>query len=314
MNSALAKPLATALIAIDWGTSSARAYRLDARGRILDERSAPLGVQKVEPGKFPEALSALLGADVPESVPMIACGMIGSRQGWIEAPYRDCPADFDGIAAALTPVPGMRLSIVPGLLCRDADGVPDVMRGEETQIMGALDDESWAQAAPRVVVLPGTHSKWALVEGKVIEAFATFMTGELYAVLREHSILGRLAAAGSGDGAALERGVLVSLNDAAALPHDLFSARTLALTGALAPEAVADYLSGLLLGAEVAAGRCWLERHAVTGGSVILVGEAALCERYRRALALAGMEAAIGPPDAAARGLWRIARRSGMVA
>jgi 2-dehydro-3-deoxygalactonokinase len=306
--------MAAALIAIDWGTSSARAYRLDARGGILDERSAPLGVQKVEPGKFPQALSALLGEAVPEGIPMIACGMIGSRQGWVEAPYRDCPADFDGVAAALTPVPGTRLRIVPGLVCRDADGVPDVMRGEETQIMGALDDQTWAHDAPRVVVLPGTHSKWALAGGRAIEAFATFMTGELYAVLREHSILGRLAATGSpGDGAALERGVRVSLREAAALPHDLFSARTLALTGALAPEAVADYLSGLLLGAEVAAGRRWLETHAVTGGSVILVGEAALCERYRRALALTGIEAAMGPPDAAARGLWRIARHSGMV-
>ena len=303
-----------ALIAIDWGTSSARAYRLDARGRILDEKSAPLGVQKVEPGKFPHALAALLGGDVPEGVPMIACGMIGSRQGWIEAPYRDCPADFEGVAAALTPVPGTRLRIVPGLVCRDADGVPDVMRGEETQIMGAIDDETWAQAAVRVVVLPGTHSKWARVGGRAIGAFATFMTGELYAVLREHSILGRLAAPGSpGDGTALERGVRMSLRAEAALAHDLFSARTLALTGALAPEAVADYLSGLLLGAEVAAGRRWLERHAVTGGSVILVGETALCERYRRALALAGIEATMGPPDAAARGLWRIARHSGMV-
>ena len=179
--------------------------------------------------------------------------------------------------------------------------------------MGALDDETWAQASRRVVVLPGTHSKWALVGGRVIEAFATFMTGELYAVLREHSILGRLAADSRGDDAALERGVQASLRDDAALSHDLFSARTLALTGALAPEAVADYLSGLLLGAEVAAGRRWLERHALTGGSVILVGEAALCGRYRRALALAGIESALGPPDAAARGLWRIARHSGMV-
>ena len=314
MNPALRKTMAAALIAIDWGTTSARAYRLDARGRILDEQSAPLGVQKVEPGNFPQALTALLGGDVPDGVPMIASGMIGSRQGWVEAPYRDCPADFDGIAAALTPVPGTQLRIVPGLVCRDADGVPDVMRGEETQILGALDDETWAQTAPRVVVLPGTHSKWALVRGRTIQTFATFMTGELYAVLREHSILGRLAAAsGRGDDAALERGVRLSLRDAAALPHDLFSARTLALTDALAPEAVADYLSGLLLGAEVAAGRRWLERHAVTGGSVILIGEAALCERYRRALALAGIEAVMGARDAAARGLWRIARHSAMV-
>src|SRR5206468_348305 len=146
-------------------------------------------------------------------------------------------------------------------------------------IVGALDDETWAQAAPRVIVLPGTHSKWALVRGRTIQTFATFMTGELYAVLREHSILGRLAAAGGrGDDAAMERGVRLSL-----------------------------------LGAAVAAGRRWLERHAVMGGSVILVGEAALCERYRRTLALAGIEAMLGASDAAARGLWRIARHSGMV-
>jgi 2-dehydro-3-deoxygalactonokinase len=175
--------MVTALIAIDWARPPRAPIARCARPHPLDER-APLGVQKVEPGKFSQALTALLGGDVPDGVPMIACGMIGSRQGWIEAPYRDCPADFDGVAAALTPVPGTRLCIVPGLVCRDADGVPDVMRGEETQIMGALDDQTWAQAAPRVVVLPGTHSKWARVGGRVIAAFATFMTGELYAAAR----------------------------------------------------------------------------------------------------------------------------------
>jgi 2-dehydro-3-deoxygalactonokinase len=302
-----------ALIAIDWGTTSARAYRLDARGRILDEKSAPLGVQKVEAGGFPEALNALLGGAAGDEVPIIACGMIGSRQGWIEALYRECPADLAAIAAALTPVPGTRLCIVPGLICRDADGVPDVMRGEETQIVGALSDDAQSPAARRVVILPGTHSKWALVGAGGIETFATFMTGELYAVLREHSILGRLATAGEGNGVAFDRGVRASLREAAALPHDLFSARTLALTGALASERVADYLSGLLLGAEVAAARRWLERHAVGGDSMILVGDAALCGRYRRALALAGFDSSPGPADAAAMGLWRIARLSGMV-
>jgi 2-dehydro-3-deoxygalactonokinase len=304
--------MSAALIAIDWGTTSARAYRLDARGRVLDEKSAPLGVQKVAAGGFPGALNALLGGTAGAGISLIACGMIGSRQGWVEAPYRDCPADFAAIAAALTPVPGTRLSIVPGLICHDAAGVPDVMRGEETQIIGALDEQALQRSARRVVVLPGTHSKWALVGADGIETFATFMTGELYSALREHSILGRLAVAGD-DAAALEQGVRRSLNADASLSHDLFSARTLALTAKLAPEAVGDYLSGLLLGAEVSAGRRWLERHAVTGGSVTLIGDAALCERYRRALALAGVDATPGPHDAAARGLWRIARHAGMV-
>jgi 2-dehydro-3-deoxygalactonokinase len=304
--------MSVALIAVDWGTSFARAYRLDAHGHVLAEKSAPLGVQKVAPDGFPGALKALLGEAAGDDVPLIACGMIGSRQGWIEAPYRDCPADFAAIAAALTPVPGTRLSIVPGLICHDIAGVPDVMRGEETQIVGALGEHTSQRSARRVVVLPGTHSKWAVCGAEGIETFATFMTGELYSVLREHSILGRLAVAG-GDPAALEQGVRRSLDAGASLSHDLFSARTLALTAKLAPEAVGDYLSGLLLGAEVAAGRRWLERHAVTGGAVTLIGDAAFCERYRRALALAGIDAILGPHDAAARGLWRIARHAGMV-
>lgn len=306
--------MAAALIAIDWGTTTARTYRLDARGALLEAKSAPLGVQKIKIGGFPAALKSLLGGAVDDAVPIIACGMIGSRQGWIEVPYCDCPADLAVLAAALVPIPGTRLVIVPGLVCRDADGIPDVMRGEETQITGALEGLP-PPAAPRIVILPGTHSKWARIGAGGIEAFATFMTGELYALLHEHSILGRLAVAGgSGEGAAFERGVRLSLGDAAGLPHALFSARTLALTGALAPEGVADYLSGLLLGAEIAAAKAWLQRHAVGDASMTVVGDSALCERYRRALALAGLNAATGPADAAARGLWRIARHAGILA
>ena len=302
--------MSTALIAIDWGTSSARAYWLDARGDIARTANAPLGVQKVPPGGFQAALAALLDGAPDPRVPMIACGMIGSRQGWIEAPYRDCPADAASIGSALTTVPGMAMAIVPGLACRDPRGVPDVMRGEETQILGALD--AVRDRAIRVVVLPGTHSKWAVVRDATIETFATFLTGELFAVLREHSILGRLTAPGD-DATALERGLRRSLEEDANLSHDLFSARTLALTGELAPEAVGDYLSGLLLGAELAAGRRWLQRQRVPGESVQLIGDAVLCERYRKAFALAGLDAMLGPSDAAARGLWRIAQQAKVI-
>jgi 2-dehydro-3-deoxygalactonokinase len=277
---------------------------------VQQTRSAPLGVQKVPQGGFPVALAALLGEAAADDAPMLACGMVGSRQGWIEVPYRDCPASLAAIASAMTAVPGARLSIVPGLVCRDARGVPDVMRGEETQILGAMD--SFAHGGRRAVVLPGTHSKWALVGHDRIETFATFLTGELYAVLNEHSILGRLATPGE-DAAALERGVRTSLEADASLSHDLFSSRTLALMGELAPGAVGDYLSGLLLGAELAAGRQWLERQRVPGDSVHLIGEAALCERYRRAFAIAGIDAIPGPSDAAARGLWRLAREAKLV-
>jgi 2-dehydro-3-deoxygalactonokinase len=302
-------PGSTRLIAIDWGTSSARAYALTDHGEIISEMSAPLGVQRVTAGDFAGALAALCGGQVPAGVPLIASGMIGSRQGWVEAPYRECPAGFDAIAAGLTPVPGTALAIVPGLICRDANGVPDVMRGEETQIFGALPNGSTETQA---LILPGTHSKWAIASSGAIESFATFMTGELYSLLREHSILGRLATGGT-DASALGQGVRSSLREGAALTHDLFSARTLALTGALASEGVADYLSGLLLGAEIAAARGWLARQTPAAVPVTLIGEPALCSRYRDALAVAGIAATIGPVDAAARGLWRIANHAGIV-
>jgi 2-dehydro-3-deoxygalactonokinase len=299
--------MSAALIAIDWGTSTARAYWLDSAGRILHTASEPLGVQKVSAGGFDQALTTLLGTRA-RTVPMIACGMVGSRQGWVEAPYRDCPADAASIAGQLTAVPGIPLVIVPGLACREANGIPDVMRGEETQVLGAL------EAAPGLglAVLPGTHSKWVVVRGATIERFTTFLTGELYGVLREHSILGRLAAPGD-DGAALERGLRRSFAEDADLLHDLFSVRTLALTGELAPGAVGDYLSGLLLGAELAAGLRWIQRQRAPGESVHLIGDAILCARYARAFALAGMHTALGPPDAAAHGLWRIARHAKVI-
>ena len=297
------------LIAIDWGTSSARAYALDSLGNVVSERSAPLGVQKLTGGGFAEALSVLCGGVVPINVPMIASGMIGSRQGWIEAPYCKCPSGFDAIAAALTSVPGTNLVIVPGLICQGVNEVPDVIRGEETQVLGALPDRIGSR---QVIVLPGTHSKWIIAGPAGVETFATFMTGELYAVLREHSILGRLARPGVDD-AALDRGVRHSLRQDAAVTHDLFSARTLALTEALAPTGVADYLSGLLLGAEIAAARAWLARQGLESATVMLLGDAALMVRYRRALALAEIDSVLGPSDAAARGLWRIARHAGLL-
>jgi 2-dehydro-3-deoxygalactonokinase len=297
-----------ALIGIDWGTSSARAYRFDARGAVISESSAPLGVQNVAAGRFHAALETILGEQVPAQAPLLACGMVGSRQGWLEVPYLDCPADLNAIAAALARVRDAPISIVPGLICRDAQGVPDVMRGEETQILGVPENG----APRRVVVLPGTHSKWALASASSIETFATFMTGELYAVLREHSILGRLAVAGA-DADAFERGVRSGVQSEVGLSHALFSARTLALTGALAPAGVADYLSGLLIGAEIAAGQGWLEQRVAHALPITIVGDAMLCSRYRRAFALAGVDADVGPVDAAARGLWRIARQARLV-
>ena len=304
---------AIALIAVDWGTTSARAYRLDAEGTVLDAREAPLGIQQVR-GGFSQALADLLGTWLDDPVPRLACGMIGSRQGWVEAPYVDCPATQDALARGIVRSPDGALAIVPGLAGRDDEGVPDVMRGEETQIVGAVGREALSTLA----VMPGTHSKWAIVRGGVIDAFATYMTGEVYALLRDHSILGRMTDGSTRPfaAAAFARGVRRALTQggsADALLHRLFGARTLALRADLALEDTGDYLSGLLIGSEIAAGRDWARAHDIAPAFVLLIGGAALCKRYTAAMHEAGIATESGPEHAAARGLWRIAKTAELV-
>jgi 2-dehydro-3-deoxygalactonokinase len=295
-----------ALIAIDWGTTSARAYAVDARGAILATRTAPLGIQLVPDARFTQALDTLLGDWRERRLPRIAAGMIGSRQGWVEAPYVECPATFESLAAHLVQTPGGELAVIPGLIVRDESGVPDVMRGEETQLAGAID------AAERGVlaVLPGTHSKWAAVDAGRVVDFASSMTGELYAALLGHTILGRLAEradASRPPGNAFDAGVRRGLA-AGGLAHRIFAARTLPLTGALPPRDVPDYLSGLLIGDEIAGARDWARRHDLWSARPRVIGADALVERYVHALAIAGIDAERGPPDAAVRGIVRLAR------
>jgi len=303
---------AAALIGVDWGTTSARAYRLDSSGRVLDRRSAPLGIQHVQDGRFADALDRLIGEWRDDPAPRIAAGMIGSRQGWIEAPYVSCPADLRMLAQRLTHVPDARLSIVPGITTRDDWGIPDVMRGEETQLLGAIPPDAHRALA----VLPGTHSKWAqLSEGSVLD-FRTYMSGELFAVLLGHSILGRLAdrvdPPSSAIGAAFRRGVSRGLAPGA-LAHDIFGARTLALHGDLAGAEVAEWLSGLLIGREINQARSWARTCGLDAEPVHIVGSADLCGRYGAALEQCGWTVAETRSDAAAMGLWRIATAARMV-
>ena len=300
---------AASLIAIDWGTTSARAYRLDARGEVRDRRSSALGIARIEDRRYAEALASLLGDWQADSAPRLACGMIGSRQGWVEAPYVPCPASLNALAAQLTAVDGA-LSIVPGLATRDRGGMPDVMRGEETQLMGAVA----ANEGPVLAALPGTHSKWAYVDAGRVVDFATYMTGELYAILLDHSLLGRMARRESQSplGAAFERGAGRGLRGGA-FAHDVFGARTLALHGELAPDETAEWLSGLLIGRELHDARHWARERGFDAARVRIVGSDTLCQRYATALALAGVASERGDADAAALGLWRIADQAGLL-
>lgn len=286
------------MIGIDWGTSSFRAYRLAPDGTVLARVETGQGILEVPPGGFPDALRAAIGPWLESGdARVLLCGMVGSRQGWVEAPYLDCPATPADIAAATVPIPfdGATCRLVPGLRARDADGVPDVMRGEETKLVALLDAVDGAALA----CLPGTHSKWARLASGRIEGFATHMAGEVRAVLLAQSILGRLAAGEAADDAAFGRGV-ARARQSGGLLHHLFGARALGLAGELAPEATAEYLSGVLIGHEIAA--------VAPAGRVELVGAPALARAYGLALTACGVPHRAHAPDLVANGLYRIAQ------
>lgn len=287
------------LVAVDWGTSSLRAARIDAGGHVLEARSSPRGILTVPAGGFPAALQETCGdwLAAPGTLCLVS-GMAGSRQGWHEAPYCACPAGFEELATALCWIEPGRIALVPGLCC-EHEGVPDVMRGEEVQVAGAMD---LLDLRDGLFVLPGTHSKWVDVAGGRVRGFTTAMTGEVYALLRQHSILARTLPADDGplEEDAFLRGVRHA-RAAGSLLRSAFSARTLALFDRMPAARLPSYLSGLVIGEEVRA-------LAPAGAAVVLVGSPALTQRYALALADAGCTARSLDSAATWRGLWALAR------
>jgi 2-dehydro-3-deoxygalactonokinase len=312
----------TQLIGLDWGTTSLRAYRFDGSGQVVEARRQPSGIQQIAAAggapaagdDFERALTEACGdwlAADPASA-LLACGMIGSAQGWREAPYVEIPASVDALGRALAAVETARggLHIIPGLIARGP--LPEVMRGEETQVAGVVDPGSGGPA-DAWIGLPGTHAKWVRVRDRRVVGFHTFMTGEVFAALCAHTILGRtMRPTAAPDLGAFDRGAGVAGSPEGRLGvlSTMFSARTLGLVGELAGEAQADYLSGLLIGHEIAA----LGELGERAEPIVLVGDAALCERYRRALAAAGHASVAIAARATERGLWRIAVAAGLVA
>lgn len=298
------------LLAVDWGTSSLRGALLDGAGQVIEERSFARGILTIVPGGFPQAFDECFGDWM--KTPDILClmsGMVGSRQGWHEAPYCACAAGLAEVAAKLLWLEPGRMAIVPGLSCQHPglagvqplETIPDVMRGEETQVLGALQLLGIQDA---VMVLPGTHCKWVKVQAGRIQSFSTFMTGELFALLKQHSILARTLPASDGepDETAFQLGVQVALHGNSLL-HTAFSTRTLSLFGRLASHQLNDYLSGLVIGEEL--------RTQTTAAQmpVILIGAEALTRRYQDALALKNRVAQRVGAGATWAGLWAIANR-----
>ena len=315
------------LVAVDWGTSALRGALLDDHGHVLEQVSGGQGILQVPQDEFGTVFEANFAHwtsgggqfDSISSPLALISGMAGSQQGWLEAPYCPCPAGFDDLAARLAWVQPRRIAIVPGLCC-EHDGVPDVMRGEEVQIFGALQLMGLQDAQ---IVLPGTHSKWASVRAGRILHFRSFMTGEFFALLRQHSILSRTlptpsaadsmgsfnslsdpgaaSAQRAADLAAFDDGVAHALRSKSLL-NTAFSARTLALFKRRTPTELVNYLSGLVIGEELRA------QDLSSLNEVIVVGSEALTTRYARALTHAGVQVRCVGAEATWQGLWAVSQ------
>ncbi len=265
---------AEGFIAVDWGTTNRRAWRIGADRRVADEIDDDQGVLAVPAGGFPRAVAQIrerLGG-----LPLLLAGMVGSNRGWVETDYVPCPAGLEEVAARLVWVDPGEVAIVPGI-CFSTAAAADVMRGEEVQILGAAAE---AMVAPDALVChPGTHNKWVKLEGGRLAAFRTVMTGELFSLLKEHSILADLLADEAEPGPAFVAGVRHGLAEDD-LPAELFAVRARVLLGKAPRDQAASYASGLLIGSDVRIGLRFARE-----GEVAAMGRPELTRLYAAALA-----------------------------
>lgn len=293
------------LIAVDWGTSNFRAFLVDRQsGECLDSRRSDAGLRSLSSAEFPHYCASQVGDWREEGrVPIYLAGMVGAKRGWAEAPQLELPVDSGDLAEHMVPAPGLDNAwIVPGVKMLQPEHV-DVMRGEEIQAFGAL---MLADETSALCCLPGTHSKWAQIEEGRMVAFTTAMTGELYHVMRHHTLPGEPSrSAAEFDAAAFHQGLKAAEHPAGVL-HALFEARSRYLYAGLAAEQVGSFLSGVLIGSEVAHQRS-LHRNV---SQVLLVGSPALNGLYRLALESSAFRVHEITSDAATlAGLCRLAER-----
>jgi 2-dehydro-3-deoxygalactonokinase len=272
-------------IAVDWGTTRLRVWAMGCDGAVIGEQNSDRGMSSLERSQYAPVLKAMVGDLAPDrpDIPIVACGMVGSRQGWAEAGYIAVPCPPPGLSQAVKPADAhLSVHILAGVKQLDP---PDVMRGEETQIAGYLRQRPDFDG---VICLPGTHAKWVHVRGGEIVRFQSYMTGELYALLSQRSVLRPGMATSGWDNEAFLTGV----DDAMARPVEfsgqLFALRASTLIGGMGPEAARSRLSGLLIGLELAAARpCW------QGREVIIIGRNDLARLYMAGLRAHGSSPAI---------------------
>lgn len=301
-----------AFIAGDWGTSKLRLALCDADGNVLETRQGPGAAESR--GRFAEVFDTLAG-DWHRSqgaLPAVICGMAGSTFGWREAPYLPCPEDLDELGiAAIEARPGVR--IVPGMRCTNPLGAPDVMRGEETQLLGARQLHPDLGVGRQLACLPGTHTKWVSLHNGVVQEFLTVPTGEIFALLCEHSVIVRDRETSIEHlPAEFERGLVeAARHPEVPLLHRIFQARSLRLDRQLSAEGAASWTSGLLIGTDVG-GALPLFAGGDPAPPVYLIGAPELTQRYESALARRGRQAVLIDGDAASlAGLAQVRQQMG---
>jgi 2-dehydro-3-deoxygalactonokinase len=299
-------------VAGDWGTSHLRLFLCDADGRVLDSAAGPGAADSA--GQFEKIFDSLLTRWTAhrDGLPAVLCGMVGSSIGWLQAPYVACPARPEEIATACATLRDGRIRIVPGLSCRNRFAAPDFLRGEETQILGAMELHPTLRQGRRLLCLPGTHTKWVVLEEGAVSEFLTSVTGELFTLVRDHSVLVRAGdlAAGSSNTTAFRLGLAqFERFPRAQLLHRLFECRSRSLDGELAPDAAAWFLSGLLIASDIA-GALEVLASSTDVRTVDLIGAPDLTELYAAGLGLQGFQTSrIDGAAAAIAGLAQVRRQ-----
>ncbi len=300
-------------IVFDWGSSNLRASLLNSSREILEKQESPFGIRFVPEKNFESILLELLDPWISQlpsgQLSLVALGMITSRNGWVEVPYVQCPASVEDLAKGMLTQPlrnQLNLHFIPGIIDTSSQPFSDVIRGEETQIIGLGVDKD------QIIVLPGTHSKWVRTLQNRIHRFQTFVTGEIYDVIQKHSFIASLQTEGTPSDQAFERGAKDALADypqAEALLSALFNARKGVLSAQIATDDVAEYTSGLLIGHEFRqAAQCgWFTE----GESIIIVGNNRLCARYQQVAQWAGLQVELGRLDAAEQGAMTLLEAKG---
>lgn len=297
-----------AFIAVDWGTTSFRLWLLSKSGDVLGERRSSEGMTTAMNTGFETVLNSHLDAlSAPKDIPVIICGMAGARQGWVEAGYVDVPCALSNVLSGATPVPNISrdIRILPGIAQR-FEATPDVMRGEETQLLGAL-SENFTSGA-QLVCMPGTHSKWVNVESLKVTGFSTFMTGELFDVISKHSILQHAiqgAEAFDGTNASFKAALIDAVANPQMASNRLFTSRSGQLLHGLSATDAKAKLSGIMIGLEIAGAKST----AASDASVILIASGALGRLYEQAFdALDIAYSTIDADDAVRKGLYAAAK------